>query len=101
MFENINEKLRVIATINFICYCIIGVINLFTDPSELTMALFGIPSEGIIKFIMLVITLIAGYVSSAFLHSLAELLEINYRTECETKKCFEKLAKILKLQEEK
>jgi hypothetical protein len=96
MFENINEKLRVIATINFICYCIIGVINLFIDPSELTMALLGIESEGIVKFIMLVISLITGYISSAFLHGFAELLEINYRTECETKKCFEKVAQLEK-----
>lgn len=33
MFENINEKIRVIAWINFICWCIIAIFNLFSEPN--------------------------------------------------------------------
>lgn len=95
MFENIDEKLRVIAKLNFICWCIIAVFNLFTESSALSMALFGIESEGLVKFFMLLISLITGYISSVFICGFAELLEINYRTEYETKKCFEELVKIL------
>lgn len=96
MFENINEKIRIIATLNFMSWCIIGIINLFGKPSELSMILFGIENEGLVKFLMLIACLITGYISSAFLHGFAELLEINYRTECETKKLTQKLEKILK-----
>ena len=99
MFENIDEKIRIIATLNFICWCIIGIINLFGEPGELSMILFGIENEGLeglVKFLMLIACLITGYISSAFLHGFAELLEINYRTECETKKLTQKLEKILK-----
>ena len=96
MFENIDEKIRIIATLNFICWCIIGIINLLCEPSELSMILFGTENEGLVKFLMLIACLITGYISSAFLHGFAELLEINYRTECETKKLTQKLEKILK-----
>lgn len=96
LFENINGKIRIIAWVNFICWCIVAVCGfVFGEPSELMMVLLGIQSEGLTKFIMLIVYLVIGYISSAFLYGFAELLEINYHTECNTKDCFEKLAKIL------
>jgi hypothetical protein len=99
MFKDIDSKLRVVAWIYFICWCIIAIANLVSDPNDFIMTLLGLKSEGLFKFIMLIATLFNGYVGSAILNGFADIVESTVRTSTNSVRCDEKLAKILKNQE--
>jgi hypothetical protein len=101
MFDDIDEKLKVIAWIYFIFWCIIAIANLVSDPNDFIITLLGLESEGLFKFIMLIVTLFNGYVGSAILNGFAKIIEYTYTSANNSIRCMEKIERIEKILDDK